>query len=293
SPPQPPPPPPPTLAQEATATHHLPVDGKDREFIVYQPAGVLSTALQPTVFMLHGTSGDGQKFYNISGWKEKCAVEKCLAVFPSSLAYCIDEGDGPKVTTKWNAGEVGTIVCPGQVLSDDVKFFREMVAFLKTNYRSDPARIYVSGFSNGGSMATNLWGDAPDLFAAVAASGGWSVDTATTPSVLVPYYFTIGSQDGHIAGKTGFAVPLPLDDTVFDVPAVRRMIVWPFTKLGLQDVHTTTTTAAGTLFVFSTPGPVEMRVGIVNGLQHEYANGTNHPLSYATLFWDFFKQYHK
>ncbi|MGE0443349.1 MAG: hypothetical protein AB7S39_22920, partial [Gemmatimonadales bacterium] len=65
SPPPPPPPPPPTLSQEATATHHLTVDGKDREFIVYQPAGVLSTALQPTVFMLHGTSGDGQKFYNI------------------------------------------------------------------------------------------------------------------------------------------------------------------------------------------------------------------------------------
>jgi hypothetical protein len=24
----------------------------------------------PVVFMLHGTSGGGEKFYNISGWKE-------------------------------------------------------------------------------------------------------------------------------------------------------------------------------------------------------------------------------
>ncbi|MGE3615967.1 MAG: polyhydroxybutyrate depolymerase, partial [Gemmatimonadales bacterium] len=55
--PPPPPPPPPTLSQEATATHPLTVDGKDREFIGDPPAGVLSAALPPTVFMRHGTSG--------------------------------------------------------------------------------------------------------------------------------------------------------------------------------------------------------------------------------------------
>ena len=25
----------------------------------------------PVAFMFHGTGGDGEKFYNISGWKEK------------------------------------------------------------------------------------------------------------------------------------------------------------------------------------------------------------------------------
>ena len=44
-----------------------PVDGDTREYYVHVPAKYNSNAATPVVFMLHGTSGDGEKFYNISG----------------------------------------------------------------------------------------------------------------------------------------------------------------------------------------------------------------------------------
>ena len=55
--------------------HTLSVDGKNREFIVFQPAGIQVSSPVPVVFMLHGTSGNGEKFYSISGWKEKAAKD--------------------------------------------------------------------------------------------------------------------------------------------------------------------------------------------------------------------------
>ena len=46
------------------------IDGDTREYYVHVPAAYNGTAPAPVVFMLHGTSGDGENFYNISGWKE-------------------------------------------------------------------------------------------------------------------------------------------------------------------------------------------------------------------------------
>ncbi len=49
----------------------LKLDGADREYIVVKPSGVVPPGGYPVVFMFHGTSGDGEQFYNTSRWKEK------------------------------------------------------------------------------------------------------------------------------------------------------------------------------------------------------------------------------
>src|SRR5688572_21968841 len=55
------------------------VDGYPREYIVYVPAGATARMgageQVPLVLMLHGTGGDGTKFFNISGWREKADAE--------------------------------------------------------------------------------------------------------------------------------------------------------------------------------------------------------------------------
>ena len=49
----------------------LKLDGADREYIVVKPSGIVPQGGYPVVFMFHGTSGDGEQFYNSSNWKEK------------------------------------------------------------------------------------------------------------------------------------------------------------------------------------------------------------------------------
>src|SRR5688500_13033371 len=84
----------------------LNVEGGDRFFIVHRPSGPAPSGGYPLVFMFHGSSGDGQKFYNISGWKEKGEQETFVTVFPSSLEYCVEEDGNRHRTTKWNNGDL-------------------------------------------------------------------------------------------------------------------------------------------------------------------------------------------
>ncbi|MFZ1255451.1 MAG: hypothetical protein WAR77_03820, partial [Saprospiraceae bacterium] len=63
------------------------LDGHVRECIIVKPSTAPPVGGYPVVFMLHGTSGDGEKFYNISGWKELGQAENFITVFPSSLSW--------------------------------------------------------------------------------------------------------------------------------------------------------------------------------------------------------------
>ena len=80
-------------AEAGRIVRHLTVDGVVREVVLHVPDSVNGSQDVPVVFMLHGTSGDGDKFYNISGWKEKADQEGFIAVFPSALTYCFGEDE--------------------------------------------------------------------------------------------------------------------------------------------------------------------------------------------------------
>jgi polyhydroxybutyrate depolymerase len=67
------------------------VDGDTREYYVHVPAKYNANTPTPVVFMLHGTSGDGERFYIISGWKEVGEAENILTVYPSSWRCAIAE----------------------------------------------------------------------------------------------------------------------------------------------------------------------------------------------------------
>lgn len=81
-----------------------------------------------------------------------------ITVYPSSWRYFIIETNGTLKTTKWNAsGSFG--YCPGEVPRDDEKFFSVIIDEITTKFSVDPKRIYLVGFSNGGSIGIKMYGD--------------------------------------------------------------------------------------------------------------------------------------
>lgn len=67
-------------------------DGINREYYVHVPARYDAKNPTPAVFMLHGSGGNGEKFYNISGWKEERKAgtdygNLKLLLFSSGLAF--------------------------------------------------------------------------------------------------------------------------------------------------------------------------------------------------------------
>jgi len=310
-----------------TTVHRLTVGGLEREAIVYVPRRARGTTPVPVVFMLHGTSGDGERFYRISGWREKADEVGFIAVFPSALHHCFFEDenrDGDfddrgemKLTTKWASGIPGDPVlsppCDDEDLArltserralvdhpfaDDVAFFEAMLDLLEDEYAVDSRRVYASGFSNGAAMVSRLAFELSDRFAAVAAAAG-TLQLEPAPSERpVPMVFTLGSKDDRFTepyGVTEFDVS---EDFLADYPGVAARIVGEYLTLcGLDPAHTYTERTAGAYltgdFTFTTPlegAPAnELHFVVLEGLGHQYPNGKNYPLRLANPLWDFFR----
>jgi len=191
----------------------LTIDGKEREFFVHVPDRYDASTPFPVVFMLHGTSGDGEKFYIESGWKEIGQTEGIITVYPSSGRYCIDDpNEGVKTTTKWNTRpDAEWTFCPSETPLDDIKFLRSVIDDLNRRFKLDNKRIYLVGFSNGGQMAAKCAVEMSDVLAAVVESAGsFYLDSVTyTPKRRLPVTFQIGNDDW---GPGGEGPDLPLGE---------------------------------------------------------------------------------
>jgi polyhydroxybutyrate depolymerase len=150
------------------------VDGTMREYFLHVPASYDGTTNVPLVFMLHGTSGDGEKIADAIGWKDLAEEENFIAVFPSSGRYkIVDEDVEQKTTTKWNhLPDASWSLQPGETALDDITFLRQIIAEVTASYSIDSKRIYLNGFSNGGAMAAKCSVEMSDVLAAVCQNAG-------------------------------------------------------------------------------------------------------------------------
>jgi poly(3-hydroxybutyrate) depolymerase len=145
------------------------VDGYIRNYIVWVPPGL--AAGSPAVFMLHGASGDGGRFLNISGWREKATQEGFVAVFPTAVEHFVLETQ--RFSTRWNNYDLPMEIDPNQRPAgypatspwpaDDVGFIRQVGGDVIQQLSIDPHRVFVAGFSSGGGMCARIGVEASDL----------------------------------------------------------------------------------------------------------------------------------
>lgn len=288
-----------TVSAQQRFNVSMEVEGRVREVIVQVPSGAVPSGGYPVVFMMHGTSGDGEKFYNISGWKELGESKKFVTCFPSSLRWCIlkDEvssGDqNPHVTTKWVNGDLLSVACDDQPFVDDVLFFRAMTDSLKKLLPVNPARFYVSGFSNGSCMSAKLMVEASDIFAAFASSSGsfHSLDSGDVATPR-PYWFVFGTHDDRYYEPKGLD-SLPFSDEGMNM--FRGLTNRYLRCMKLEQEYEKDSNAVALTYTFtrSVPGgyPTLYRQSLLKRQTHEYPNGANHPFDAPQLFWQFFSQY--
>lgn len=284
------------------------LDGHPRRFLVYVPqTAPPAGGRRPVVFMFHGSSGTGEQFLNMSGWREQADATGLIAVFPTGLRYRVLETG--RLTTKWNdfdlAGQIDTSELPpgsdagAPVPADDVGFVDTMAADLRAQLPIDRQRMYASGFSNGAGFTARLSVDRADQLAAVAYSGGGLPITAT-PTRPVPSYVTVGTDDAKVIEKVDPTLPeLPLDPVaILTTPGLNTFFGHYHTTFGLDPAlygalaEPTTTTlrwpATGT-----GPDGALLKFGMLADVTHEYPNGANNPNGFtaAREFWRFFAEH--
>lgn len=122
------------------------------------------------VINLHGGGGQGR------GQEEFSEMDKTADKYGFYVVYPNGTGRLHDRLLSWNAGS-----CCGYAYAhhiDDVGFISQVLDAVLKQYPIDPARVYVTGMSNGAMMAYYLAEKLPDRIAAVApVAGGLMPDT--------------------------------------------------------------------------------------------------------------------
>jgi polyhydroxybutyrate depolymerase len=134
----------------------LAVDDSVRQFLVAVPPDYSDDVPAPVIFDLHGRGGTAPGQALTSGMTDVAWGRGFIVVHPHAL------GDIPT----WS-------VWPDhELLDNDVAFFRMMIDTLDDWFAIDRARVFVTGFSNGGGMAARLACEMGDSIAGIAPVGG-------------------------------------------------------------------------------------------------------------------------
>ncbi|MDD6212195.1 MAG: hypothetical protein PUB22_03470, partial [Clostridiales bacterium] len=128
----------------------LEVNGHDREYMVYEPEGMMENT--PVMFVWPGNTQTDRVFFDATQWKEVADAEKFMLVM-----ICEDYNTSTTVTHK-----------------DSAEFQEKLSEAIKTDYagKVDPERFYGTGQSLGSMTTQGFVATNPDFYAAVASTSG-------------------------------------------------------------------------------------------------------------------------
>lgn len=125
----------------------------------YVPAGIEGPA--PLVVVLHGCTQDAAVYDHGSGWSTLADRHGFILLFPEQ-----QRSNNPMLCFNWFSGQ-DTRRGMGEAAS-----IRSMIEAMKTAHGVDPERIFVTGLSAGGAMASVMLATYPETFAAGAIIAG-------------------------------------------------------------------------------------------------------------------------
>lgn len=164
----------------ARTTVEIDVEGLKRKAIVVLPESVQPS---PVIFAFHGHGG------NMNNAARRFAIEKH---WPEATVVYM-EGIPTATPNDPQGRRNGWQLQSGANGGRDLKFFDEMLTWVRQKRKIDERRIYATGHSNGAGFTYLLWGSRPGLFAAIAPiAGGFGTLDSPRP---IPVLHIAGTED--------------------------------------------------------------------------------------------------
>lgn len=166
----------------------LKVDGRDRDAYLHVPKNVnTDPGLLPAVIVLHGGGGNAMNAERTTMMSWVSDKNRFLLVYPEGMKASVVGGSA------WNAG--GCCANPMKNNVDDVKFISTLIDELRSKFRVDRKRVYVTGFSNGAQMSYRLACELSEKIAAIAPVGAQRVFEPCAMRTPVGILHIHGTQD--------------------------------------------------------------------------------------------------
>jgi polyhydroxybutyrate depolymerase len=278
--------------REARGSLHytLTVSGHRRTVIVHIPAGYDSDRTVALVLNLHGSGSTASAEEQFSGMDATADAGHFIVAYPQAL---IADGTG----YDWNIPGVPLYSgkYPPAGAPSDVTFLTTLVRDLAGRYCIDRSRVYATGVSGGGRMASQLGCDASSVFAAIAPVAGLRYPSPCPASRPVPVIAFHGTAD-FVDPFDGFGS----GSWTYSVPAAARM--WA----GHDHCAASPQSTPGRGYRLSRytgcAGSTQVELYAITGEGHEWPGGPAMPsaitnvlgpqsdaVSADTLMWDFFQ----
>lgn len=178
----------PKIATGRRIEQSIDVGSVAREYILDVPETLKPGEPAALVFDFHGVGHSGAGVWDVSGFKDFAPRERFITVYPTGLPVSFTRGDRTFGGPGWEIRSLSP--------NRDVDFTLAMLDRLEKSYCIDRARVYSTGFSNGGFFSHVLACTHPDRFAAIApVSGGWLASWTCKPSRAVPVLIQHGTRD--------------------------------------------------------------------------------------------------
>jgi poly(hydroxyalkanoate) depolymerase family esterase len=211
-------------AQAATFAGQQTEAAGTRSFAGYVPSGYDPATPVPLVVALHGCTQTAAQLRQLTRFDQLAEARKFIVVYP-------DQSKAANFLGCWNwfvdahmhrgAGEPSIIA--------------GITAWVRRHYAIDPRRIYVTGLSAGGAMASVMGATYPDVYAAIGVDSG--CEYAATPT-CAGYRSADPVQAGLLArramGRYARALPVVVfqgdrDTTVPPINAAQLVRQWQVT----------------------------------------------------------------
>ena len=181
-----------TLAAPAAIEERCYSSG-ERSGCVHGPAAARAGARQPLIIFLHGYGGDGRDdTLGLAGAAER---EGSLYAF----AQGTPDSFGRKTWMAIDAAASGQ-----SPLADDVAFLDWFIGRIEADWRIDPGRVFVAGWSLGGFMALRFACERAQRVAAFATyAGGMSTLADCRPTEPVSALLIHGDSDSTVSYRGG------------------------------------------------------------------------------------------
>src|ERR1700677_3699822 len=154
---------------------------------IFVPSSLTKDA--PLVVVLHGCTQTAAAYDHGSGWSQLAEREGFALLFPEQ-----QRANNPNLCFNW--------FVPGDIRRDggEALSICQMIDAVLATYRLDRSRIFVTGLSAGGAMASAMLATYPELFAGGAIIAGLPHGSARSVQQAFDAMFT---EQSHSVGVLG------------------------------------------------------------------------------------------
>ena len=259
-------------ADQAVRVVTFPYAGAQRRYRIFVPPRT-QTGRRGLLLVLHQLGGSAARFEQQSGLDRRAAAADAVVVYADGLGH------------SWDAG-----TCCGYAVRhrvDDVRFLTRVVADVERRVPIDPARIAVTGFSNGALMSYRLLCERPDVFSVAVVVAGDVVGPRCNPAAPVSMLHVHGGRDGIIPLSGEPTSPL----TVAGFPPAAASIERLAVADECSDAATTATGNGAEWTAVGCAGNADVQLRTITNLNHHYPSGDADSIRFgvdmSTLTWSF------